>query len=737
MRNLLGRLHARPPVELAGIAAFWQVPSAGGDRGAPVGSLYRALTDPRAVRAAWDRLAADERDLVRLLAVGAATEATPTLSELAARLNVPEGDARQTAGRLYRIGLLAREGDDEPLPIGGTPRLFLPRELALLFRRVQDEIEAGDLSATPLRALLSLLDDAEIEEAATIWGLRVVPGLRRREELTDRLLRQVGDPERVAAVIAGRRRDALAIWRRVRDEPAAGPVPLADAAAAAGLGGNDPRAGQRLRTALADLETALLVWHTYRADAGRWLFVPSEIRAPRPPAAPDLPPLAPVTAGAIEPPPWRHPDALAWDVLTLLREVVDAAPPWPADADPPRAWLRRLNARLWHRGTELPPTGYVAFLAALARAEGLLQGGDPDQPVPSITAAARVWRDRSFADQSERLRRRWLDGTDWIEGRSRGEVEVWGADWRGARRRLLPLLAHPAIGLTPGVWHALDSVATRIAAHDPDLLGATFTAATARHAGGSGIGGDAAGRLAAVAEVVAVELTTAFAWFGLVELAAIPGHAWALRVVGRRDDAVASLSSGPTAEVVGDGALVVTPTGEIELSEPTPVLVWSVSAFAEPERLERVARYRLSAGSLARALAAGFDVAQVAAFLTRQGRTLPPAVAVRLEEWARGYGRVRLRRAVVLSPDDPAALSQLRLLVVEAGLVARPLDGDALLLELPAGDGNDGDDPELAVLALLRDRGYAPQWARAAPLPRPTGGTDRATADAAAADPSP
>ncbi len=361
MRNLLGRLNARPPDELAQIAAFWRVPVAARDRRGLVGPLYRTLTDPRAVRAAWDRLAPNERDLVRFLALNEwpEGEGPPTLAEIASRLGIPEPEARRTAVALYRAGILAREGDDDPLPVGTAPRLFLPRELALLFRRVQDEIEVGDLSGTPLRALLELLDDAELEEAAQLWGLRVIPGLRARTDLTEQLLRQVGDAERVAAVVAKRRRDAARIWERVRDAPDGAPVPLPGAAAAAGLDadGDDPRMGQRLRAALAELETSLLVWHTYRPDGSRWLFVPVEIRSPRPPAA-DVPPLAIVAAPTVEPPPWRHPDALAWDLLTLLREVAAGdAFPWSGDdeADLPRSWLRRVNARLWHRGEELPP----------------------------------------------------------------------------------------------------------------------------------------------------------------------------------------------------------------------------------------------------------------------------------------------------------------------------------------------------------------------------------------------
>ena len=712
MRNLLGRLHARSSPELARIAAFWQVPVASGDRHAQVGALYRVLIDPRAARSAWDRLAPDERAIVRLLAIGE-SDAAPTLRELAARLDRTESAVRETAIRLYRIGILTREGDDDPLPVGAEPRLFLPRELALVFRRIQDEIEAGDLSNTPLRALLELFDDAEVEESAAIWGIRVVPGLRERPAITKRLLQQITDPARVAAIAARQHRDATQLWQQVRE--AAAPVPLATAAAAIGLDGDDPRIGQRLRRALAELETALLVWHTYRPDGSRWLFIPNEIRSPRPFATPDLPPLAPIAAATLTPPPFRPPDALAWDLLTLVRELAQpGAPRWPKNGAPPRSRLRGINRRLWHQEAEVPPLGYLDLLIALATAEGLVteEGATGEETLEAEprSPALRRWRERSFAAQSERLQWWWLASSEWIEGRARDEVEVWGADWRGARRKLLALLAAPEIGLAVETWYTMESVAARIAAHEPDLLGLTFTAATARQTDSADT------RAAAIAEVVAIELTTAFAWFGLVELTDVPGHTRAVRVTesGRRLSQSAPRSEAPPVDEPPGPPLTITDAGEIALHRPSPLRVWSLSAFADLVQLDQISRYRLSAEALTRALAAGFDLDHVTAFLTRQsGAALPEPVAAQLATWARRYQRVRLRHAIILAPDDPAAVEEISRIVAEAGLTSRPLGPSRLLIELSA------DEPESMVQTLtdrLRAAGYAPHWEAPPPV---------------------
>src|SRR5918994_329374 len=261
MRNLLGRLHARRLPELLRIAEAWSVPLYVESKSEVVGALYRAMTDPRTMRDVWDRLDPVTRAMVIALADAPDSALAPTVDELASRLGSAAPDVREKALRLYRAGILFREGDDEPLPIGAMPRLLLPRELALQVRRIQDEMAAGNLAQSPLRVLLELLDDAELEAAAKTWGLRTVPGVARRRDLAARLLRMINDPSRVERVVRGRGRDAVAVWKIVSAAP--GPVPLVDVAAGARLGGSDTVTVARPRAALAELEGALLVWHAY------------------------------------------------------------------------------------------------------------------------------------------------------------------------------------------------------------------------------------------------------------------------------------------------------------------------------------------------------------------------------------------------------------------------------------------------------------------------------------------
>ncbi|MCA9864401.1 MAG: hypothetical protein KC432_15315, partial [Thermomicrobiales bacterium] len=198
------------------MADSWAVPAVGESKSDVVAALYRAMTDPRAMRDLWQQFTPSERALAAFLADVADQERPPTVADLAGVLDATVEEARAVAARLYRLGVLAREGDDDPLPVGEEPRLLMPREVALNARRVQDEIAAGDLAASPLRVLIELMDDAELETTARAWGSPVLPGVASRAEVASRILRSVADPRRVARVVNRRSPDAAAIWHELQ-----------------------------------------------------------------------------------------------------------------------------------------------------------------------------------------------------------------------------------------------------------------------------------------------------------------------------------------------------------------------------------------------------------------------------------------------------------------------------------------------------------------------------------------
>src|SRR5690606_16375419 len=73
---------------------------------------------------------------------------------------------------------------------------------------------------------------------------------------------------------------------------------------------------------------------------------------------------------------WIHPFAVPWDLLTLLRALID---PHRVDIvrfeDAPSRWLDEINERLWNNANDSGRiAGYLAFLAALGRNENVFQG---------------------------------------------------------------------------------------------------------------------------------------------------------------------------------------------------------------------------------------------------------------------------------------------------------------------------------------------------------------------------
>ena len=509
-------------------------------------------------------------------------------------------------------------------------------------------------------------------------------------------------------------------------------VPLTDAVAAAGLTppAGDNAAALRLRATLGELESRLLVWHTYDGDGNRFLFVPAEIRDPRALTVPDAHHPKPVAAAQVGPVPWRSPDALAWDLLTLLRALGSADAPAAATVDAlPRAWLRWLNERLWWQGREVPPSGYLAFLVALARDEGLLAiATGPAGPALTPTAAVRPWRGRGFPAQTAQLRLRWLSTTGWPEGAARADLAIEGADWRGFRRRLLSQIGEliatgnatdattgdrpapttltdtgPPSSVSP--WYAVEDLAGWLAAADPALLGDTFTAATAGYSGPT----EPERRRAVTADAIAGTLRSALAWFGLVETATGQRDQPLVRV---RSDALAPRTTDPAPAPADErqASLSLAVDGTIRLRRPSPVRVWSLLTFAEPRSLGEVSTWQLTEAALGRALAAGFELDQVTDFLTRQSRrALPEPVSADLHDWSNGFRRVRLAAAVILRPDDPAQRDELERLVRDAGLPVAALPDGALAVTLPDGAQGDLAQPALApLLDRLRGAGFHP-----------------------------
>jgi len=693
-RNLLSRLNARGEADLGRIATEWRLGPASRDRAGLVTAVYRTLTDPVAVRE-W--LAEADPDLAALASyLVDQREAVMTVPEIADALSWELERTREAANALHRVGLIARDPEAESLPVGEMPRVVMSREISSVLQRVLTEIALGDRSQVPLVVLLEWLEDGELEDAAREWGLTVVAGATPRKELVARVMKQVTDAHAVGIMTEGLGNEAGTIYQAIA--AAGGRALLDDAVERARLLGDDPSTVSHRRATLARLEQQLLVWPSWAQDGARLLFIPGEILSPpvqKPGARVELPE-APLNAVAA---PVRPEHAVAWDLLTLLRDIHSHV--WTEGHEPTRAHRRRL-LEAWWPSDEERFAGYLAFLLHVAKAEGLIETAAGEGRRLVLQPTVRQWRDRSFPDQTRRLRWWLRDAEKWVEGQAQGDVEVWGADWPGFRRRLVALLAEGAGRSGTPPWVTVDALAARLAEANPELLGPRFSAATARIGGEAPSGGDtSAARIAALTEVVRVELETAMTWFGAIAhgMAAevgevvriVPGRVAALGDAAQADDGTEH--QGPALSIEADGRIV--------LRQPSPVRVWSLGAFADLEQLDDPAVYRLTEKSISRALHAGFDVDQVTTFLERQNqRPLPQQLRAQVTAWTRTMRRVKAQDALVIVPDNPQDRAAIVDEMARVGVDCTPLREDALVIAL---DGTDATKE--SVLKRLKEAG--------------------------------
>ncbi len=595
MRNLLGRLLQRSPAELERIASAWSVELTGHDRHSDVSFLYRTMTDVWAARDVWERVTESGKRLVRALDDHDGAACAP--SDLAGEAGVPLDDARPELQRLYDLGLISIEDRGDDTAAGAERAVFLPREIGLMIERIEGEEAAGVRWDAPLGDLLASVPYPELEEAATAWGARVIPAMHARGELVGLVQEQLARPDRVSRLVATLSPAARNVWARLRT--AGGSLPLDALLAPADV----PL--QTRRRILRELASPLLLWHGYDRDGARLAVVPGAILNPPPVEAEPPPDLVLVEAADVVEPEWLFPFAAAWDVLTILRDVQTAAPRWRALAEGDPTLVRRLRRRLWwaDRETHDVPTGYVPFVVRVAALAGILREDD-GRAAPGDGAGA--WREHSFAAASQRLVAAWAGAEEWIEGHERVDATLYGASWPLFRQRLIEALGE----LDEDQWYDQERFVERLLKAKPDLVRQASVVSVGAAPRGARIDtpGQAQDRREQIlALVTGTTLETAGVWLGLIERSATlrerrpvlrltPFGRW---IAGRRVE--------PALPAFGQAAVAVGAGFQVLLYRPTPRRVWSLSAIAELQSLDRISTWALTAEAFTRALASGLD----------------------------------------------------------------------------------------------------------------------------------
>jgi hypothetical protein len=698
VRNLIGRLLERTPAELDRIAAFWGVKLAGRDRYTDVAAIYREITDIWSARDAWQRLAPIERDLISVLA---RQFDSPRSNELlAAELGADLESVTEALRNLYRTGLVALDQPERGDDYDGPPKLYLPREIASLVDQLAAEHEHPLDRAASLDELLATVPYIDIEEAAKLWGARVTPGVHARAELINIIRAQIERPERVERETSRLSASARNLWGSLRE----GRGVIGYDEALAGAGNNDAQ----FRAAVRELGERLLVWHSYSVHEGsdeRLLVIPDGVLDPRTPEPEPVPEIETADAEDVYEEAWIFPQAAAWDLLTMLREAVRDGPRWSALVSGDPAIQRRLGNRLWRADLEsgVLPTGYIGFLARVGALLGVLQEHDGRaMPGPE----AETWRAAAFTTANRRMVAAWTATEEWIEGRDRIELAMYGASWPAFRGTLLRCLAD----LDEDVWYEQDAFVEHMIASEPDLLrqaqvGSVPKTQLTMRVGREERPGDR--RADVLRLVIATTLETAGVWLGIVERShhlASRQAVFRLTAFGRW---VGGRRAEPAGQHLGPAPLAVGGNLQILLYRPTPRRIWALSAFSEPRALDRVSTYALTASAVIRALASNVQITDIVRFLEGQsGEALPQTVRYTLEDWDRGYHRVWLQRAVLLTPEDDDDRGRIVEALTEIGLAPQVLEDGKIALIHDASDATERVFEQAT--RALRDRGFAP-----------------------------
>ena len=697
MRNLLGRLHERSPSSLAGIARAWGVELRGRDVHQDVGQLFRVMTDPWSFAMAIERLDTPSR---RLLFQLVDLDQSLTGHQIAEKIDSDFSAIRDALRTLYRAGFLFAEQAEMGVDDSGEVRLLVPREIVGLTGRLRREQNLLDPDQCSLSELLDRLDEADLAEIASALGYTVIPAVALRADLVEYIRTRLSDPDRIS-----RSRSEL-------DGPAAELAGWLDT-----VGRSYPESARSslefdhdtLRGAIWDLAALGMIWRGYDERGKLEIVFPEAVRDPAPlPKAPS-PELEAIPDDQVEEPEWNHPYAVAWDLLTVLRETQSA------QSGPIARMLRdgghglsvmanaRLAEILWmgsgtaeEAGTV--PNGYIWFLSTLATGEDLIDDRDP----PGLTDNVRPWTRLDFPTQHQRLFANWLRWSHWYEARGRDSVEVWGARWTDFRRTLVDALA----GLDPGTWYTVASFAERFAAEHTDALGTQFSAALNREHVDESM---EARRRDVVRFVTEMTLLTAGTWLGLIQSARSRRRGYVFRLTGVGCWALGMQERAPELEPFGDHPIAVQANFDLLLLQPEPRLVWAISGFADLVELDRVTTFRLTESSIHRAIDAGATIDQILKALARySGESVPENVAADLREWATSYRHARVGWGIVIQLSHTAELDRLSTELAEQGLTVEPIAADRLFIRIESDDRKEAT--ARVVRTVLQDLGVAARW---------------------------
>ncbi len=332
--------------------------------------------------------------------------------------------------------------------------------------------------------------------------------------------------------------------------------------------------------------------------------------------------------------------------------------------------------------------------------------GQAEQP----SLRARDWMRLPQVRRQRTVYVAWRDDPHWnelyhLEGLQFGEAERSAHPIARARRNLVAVLEETAAGR----WIALADLVAHLKRVRPDWVrtDGDYESAYAR----SAVSGEyltGFGRWDEVEGALARHLLTRpLHWLGMVDLGLSSSgqpQACRLSAVGRRMLAEPAESAGlrepplPATVATTDDALIVTMPVDGTLNER-----YRLERIAEWLSQDETARYRLTPASIWQRQEADVTAEQIARFLRRLTRgELDAAAQETLRLWGERYGRVAMRRVVLLETVDEATMQQLVASRRVRALLGPAVTANARLVEESNVDALSALLREMGIWALLR-----------------------------------
>lgn len=387
----------------------------------------------------------------------------------------------------------------------------------------------------------------------------------------------------------------------------------------------------------------------------------------------------------VEPPACVQADgrALLEDILAALVRIrqgqVAAGPGGSNGAE------RALVGLDW--GPRLQGESHAERLALIGRLLARMHLVQPSEGLLRPTARAREWLRAADLSRWQSVYLAWREDARWDELRHLPTLHLDDPAWQGnpvlARRALLGVLGQ----VRPGAWLSLEAFIAALKRQRPDYLrpDGDYDHPSLRDA-------QSGERLSGFASWDKVEgalarylLAWPLRWLGVVEIGYGEGSeqpsAFRLTVEGR------ALLSERAEPALGEAEPPVATIGE-DFTITLPL----AGSLYERYQLERFAQwqsqdqqravYRLSAESIWRGQNAGVKVEQILRFLRRISREqVPPGVTRALEEWGHRFGKVIIRKTVLLQAADQRTMQQIRSEPTIRALLGEMLSPTACLVE--------------------------------------------------------